>query len=439
MDPEVPQQISVKQRRRTARDPLETLAIRVASKLEEGDFKGAVRLASSEDSVAEPNDRTLQALKEKHPAPHPNYSPPPAPAPTEGQAIQVSPEEVARAIRSFPCGSEGGPDGLRPQHLKDMIGSEEEGGGSQLLRALTSFTNLILEGKASPNACPYFFGASLIALEKKDGGVRPIAVGCTLRRLVAKCAGYSIMQDMAELLRPKQLGFGISRGAEAAVHATRIFLHNLQPQQLILKLDFRNTFNSLHRDKMLTAVRQKVPGLFPLIHSAYSSPSCLFFGESTLQSAEGVQQGDPLGPLQFCLTIHDMLQQVNCEFGVFYLDDGTLGGSLEEVLRDVRMVEQVAGDMGLQMNHSKLEIICVDPTTTQSMLDAFPDFCVVSQDHATLLGSPIGNSVEGINDTISAEISALAVMGVRLRLLHAHDAFCLLKNAFTLPKMLHTL
>ena len=30
-------------------------------------------------------------------------------------------------------------------------------------------------------------------------------------------------------------------------------------------------------------------------------------------------------------------------------------------------------------------------------------------------------------------------MGVRLRLLHAHDAFCLLKNAFTLPKMLYTL
>ena len=29
-------------------------------------------------------------------------------------------------------------------------------------------------------------------------------------------------------------------------------------------------------------------------------------------------------------------------------------------------------------------------------------------------------------------------MGVRLRLLHAHDAFCLLKIAFTLPKMLYT-
>ena len=75
------------------------------------------------------------------------------------------------------------------------------------------------------------------------------------------------------------------------------------------------------------------------------------------------------------------------------------------------MVEQVAGNMGLQLNHSKSEIICVDPTTRQSMFDAFPDFCVVSQDHATLLGSPIGNSVEGTNDAISAKISALAVMG----------------------------
>ena len=58
-----------------------------------------------------------------------------------------------------------------------------------------------------------------------------------------------------------------------------------------------------------------------------------------------------------------MLQQLKGEFVVFYLDDGTLGGHLEEVLRDLRMVERVAGDMGLQVNHSKSEIICDDPIT----------------------------------------------------------------------------
>ena len=63
-----------------------------------------------------------------------------------------------------------------------------------------------------------------MALEKPGGGgggVRPIAVGCTLRRLVAKIAGQLVVDEMAELLSPRQLGYGVRGGAEAAVHACR--------------------------------------------------------------------------------------------------------------------------------------------------------------------------------------------------------------------------
>ena len=70
---------------------------------------------------------------------------------------------------------------------------------------------------------PFFFGASLVALRKKAGGVRPIAVGCTLRRLVAKVASGMVRDLMAHLLSPRQLGYGVRGGAEAAVHATRVF------------------------------------------------------------------------------------------------------------------------------------------------------------------------------------------------------------------------
>ena len=55
-------------------DPGAQLAARVSAKLEEGDFKGAARLASSEDTLAPLNEATLEALKGKHPPLHHSIS-----------------------------------------------------------------------------------------------------------------------------------------------------------------------------------------------------------------------------------------------------------------------------------------------------------------------------------------------------------------------------
>ena len=99
------------------------------------------------------------------------------------------------------------------------------------------------------------------------------------------------------------------------VHAVGIFLHNLQPGHLIIiKLAFHNAFNSIRRDKMLLVVKGRAPAIYPFVHSAYSRPSCLFSGSKTLQSSEGIQQGDPLGPFRFCLALHDIVQEVHLAF-----------------------------------------------------------------------------------------------------------------------------
>ena len=78
--------------------------------------------------------------------------------------------------------------------------------------------------------------------------MRPIAVGCTLRRLVAKIAGRKVLDEMTNLLAPRQLGYGVRGSAEAAVHAARRFLHGMDQKQAIVKLDFANGFNSVWRD-----------------------------------------------------------------------------------------------------------------------------------------------------------------------------------------------
>ena len=102
----------------------------------------------------------------------------------------------------------------------------------------------MLRGDIPEIVRPLFFGASLVALSKKSGGVRPIAVGCTLRCLVAKVACNLVAADMANLLAPRQLGYGVRGGSEAAVHAARCFLNNMSTDQAMVKLDFANAFNS---------------------------------------------------------------------------------------------------------------------------------------------------------------------------------------------------
>ena len=73
---------------------------------------------------------------------------------------------MLQAIKTFPCGSAAGRDGLRPQHLKDMLKSNE-GNVFSLLGSLAAFATLVLEGRVPPSVRPFFFGASLTALEKK--------------------------------------------------------------------------------------------------------------------------------------------------------------------------------------------------------------------------------------------------------------------------------
>ena len=215
----------------------------------EGDYKGAVRLACSKDTFAPPNCSTIKALESKHPPPHPDTSIPSIPAEV-GSTLEVSQSDVLQALLSFPKGSAGGPDCLCPQHLGDMTSKSVTDGGQLLLQALTAFVNFVLSGRVHVNIRPSFFGATLLGLNKRDGGIRPIAIGCTLRRLVAKVASRRVVSQMETILSPLQLGYATPLGAEAAIHSARQYLMDLPADYDMVKLNFRNAFNSVRRDKV---------------------------------------------------------------------------------------------------------------------------------------------------------------------------------------------
>ena len=338
---------------------------------------------------------------------------------------------------SFPNGSSGGMDGLLPQHLKDLIGQAAEEGAVSVLNALTALTALILEGRTPAPIRPLLFGAKLTALTKERGGIRPIAVGGAIRRLMSKCACLHALTTIPDLLAPHQLGFGVPDGMEAAVHATRIYLSNLSTNKAIIKVDFRNVFNSVRRDKVICVVKRLIPELLPYVHSAYSMESVLLWDEVEITSSEGIQQGDPIGPLLFCLSIQDLVSRLKSEYKVFYLDDGTIGGTLENISADLRCIEEEGQQLGLCLNVTKSELISNNRSDVEGMLSVFPGLQYVCPDQAMLLGSPLGTS--SLESVLDSQISNLQLIGERLHHLHTHDALTLFRHSFSVPKLLHVL
>lgn len=288
---------------------------------------------------------------------------------------------MSEAIHSFRNSTAAGPDGLRALYLKEMLCSAQGRDHQQLLERLTEVSNLLLRGSVPQEIRPILYGANLFAFGKKDGGLRPIAVGLTLRRLVAK-AICKRLQGLSEEMRPFQLGFATPRGVEAAVHATRSFIEKSQggpTTTIIIKLDVKNAFNSIDREALLHAVKEKMIGYYPLIAQAYGAPSFLLYGDEVIMSEKGLQQGDPFGPLSYCLTTVPIHLGLKSAMVQSYLDDDILRGAPEDVLSDFITLRSRSAEIGLDFNLNKCEIAAFGGTAAereraiQSFLTEFPE------------------------------------------------------------------
>src|SRR5437899_1316571 len=155
----------------------------------------------------------------------------------------------------------------------------------------------------------------------------------------------------------------------------------------LVKLDFRNAFNSLHREEIFSEVRRNIPEILPYVTLAYGGSSRLRFGSSTVLSAEGTQQGDPLGALLFCLAIHPLLESLSSDLVFGYLDDLTIGGKISDVEDDVKRVTDVGSGMGLTLNVSKSELVSRNDVTADG--GTLSSFSRVEAKDLTLLGAPL--------------------------------------------------
>jgi len=90
----------------------------VTMKLVDGNVRADIRILMSDDAAG-PSAESFDSLKQKHL--QASLRAADLPCPSQDHCLSVDESAVRRAVLSFPAGSAGGPDGLRPQHIRDML------------------------------------------------------------------------------------------------------------------------------------------------------------------------------------------------------------------------------------------------------------------------------------------------------------------------------
>ncbi|MBM4023654.1 MAG: hypothetical protein FJ284_15705, partial [Planctomycetes bacterium] len=316
-------------------------------------------------------------------------------------AAQADGEAVLKALNSFPRLSGAGPSGLRPQHLKEAL---VPGLRDEVIRQLTLLVNRLAKGDVPADVRPWLCGASLVALKKETGDLRPIAVGETLRRLTAKVLCSAVSAEVRQILEPLQVGVGTPGGAESVVHVLRQWLcrNRAEANKVIASLDLSNAFNSVDRSRVMSAVRHAIPSLAPWVDLCYGEDSYLLLGSRRLASACGVQQGDPLGPPLFALALREAIDLARAaalaeypdglDVVVFYLDDANVAGDAQAVAAFCRHFQEHAAAFGLSLS---LDKSCVHPSAGSASSVAPGAFqgWQWRPDGIKVLGAPLGSPV----------------------------------------------
>ena len=188
-------------------------------------------------------------------------------------AYQFDEASVFKQLQSFSNFTAAGPSKMYPEHLLHAVTCAVP---DQSKKSITSITKLV---NLASSPVLLHCSASLTALKKTKGGVRPIAVGEVFRRLVAKRIVQEASSEAIELFSSRQLGVAVKCGAESIVYATKQTFQKLLNNEKagLLQIDFKNAFNSITRSSVLDAARKFIPSLAPFTALCYSQHSKLIF------------------------------------------------------------------------------------------------------------------------------------------------------------------
>lgn len=219
--------------------------------------------------------------------------------------------------------------GIWPQHLIDLINSNECG-RLLLLTSLTSFEKIMLQGKLR------FYRHSILIRRQPHSFNKEIWRNSCLWLLASYEAGSCYMCQCIRICQTIKILLANSAWCR---YKRRLWSNGtcLSPplRQFTRRSRDRKTGR---RDTMLKAVYTSVPEIYSFCHLSCSNAYDFKFADHHINSEEGVQQGDSLGQLLFCLTIHPFIQSLSSNSIACYVDEITIGDPAEVVAEDVKSI-----------------------------------------------------------------------------------------------------
>lgn len=314
-------------------------------------------------------------------------------------------KEVIQCIRKSKRALSAGGTGLSFDHLRECITLSGETGG-QLASRLARLATLVAQGKLAQPTRDWFMSAPCTPLVKSGdpNKARPIAVGDCTRRLTGQLLASRIKEEVQILLFPRQVGVGTRCAAEATHHVFENFIQEFGASNefAILKIDLENAFNLVSRPAILFCVQKYLPQLYGYTDTAYGAASAphVWYCEFKFLSAQGVQQGDPLGPLLFALVLHHFCESTTLDIDeekpnleIFYLDDGTFLGPHKWLVQQLeRFGSDEAKRHGFHLRSDKTHVWW--PTSiSKEHRELYPaDTKFPSADGINIFGNPVGGA-----------------------------------------------
>lgn len=320
-------------------DSQKRLSRSFANLMFQGKTKAAIRLLTEEvkggvlrlgDHV-DTHKTVRDVLKDKHPPSQPAHP---------DSVIEDDPPEVhpvlfesidASMMRSAALRTSGaaGPSGLDAVSWRRLCTSFKSA-SNDLCHSLAITARRLCTDLVDPATIAPLLACRLIALNKNPG-VRPIGIGDTARRIIAKAILMVTRSDIQEAAGSLQLCAGQISGIEAAVHAVDS-LFQQEETEAILLVDASNAFNSLNRLSALHNIRRLCPSLATALINTYRAPTELFVDGKVLYSSEGTTQGDPLAMPMYALATIPLIKKLHHHLvdvsQVWYADDASAAGKI---------------------------------------------------------------------------------------------------------------